>query len=373
MSKAKPKKLKPKRRRARGTGTIYEAVRRGQKVWIGRKVIGQTAAGKTQYKEVWGKSQGEVILRLAEAGPAAKDCTVAAWVARWVETLQVRPRTEANYRDDFDRHILPAIGHLQVAAVTPSQIESLATALGKKGLGVNSVRKALTHARIAFSAAVRDGIMDRNPVSLARKPKAQAKEIDAFTPAELLQIIDVAGKKLQTYPIALLAGTGCRVGEAIALDVGDFDPAASTIAISKTYHKVYGSGPPKSKRSVRTIRVPAAVVPILEAAIDGRKTGPMFLTAPQPQHAAGRKAARGRRSHELIHFAWKGLVASLGLNYRNPHQMRHSVATALISANVPLGDVAAYLGDSVETVVKTYLHPAGTDPSKMLDTLFKVA
>lgn len=354
-----PKPKKPKRRRARGTGTIFEAVRRGRKIWIGRRPIGRNAAGKTLYREVWADTQGEVIKKLAEVGPASPTITVADWVTRWLKSIQVKPRTEANYRDDFTRHILPAIGHLRIADVSPSQIEALAVTLGKKGLGVNSVRKALIHARIAFSAAVRDRLIDRNPVSLARKPPAKPKKIDAFTPAELVRIIAAAMQRPHEWPIAVLAGTGCRAGECLALDVPDFDRARNTIAITKTYHKVAGIGSPKSARSVRTIRIPTAVVPIIEAAVAGRKKGPMFLTSKGT-----------RRNHELIHHAWQGLIQRMGLAYRNPHQLRHSVATALISASEPLGDVAAYLGDSVETVVKTYLHATGTDPSKALDKLF---
>lgn len=354
----KPEK-KPKRRRARGTGTIFPAVRRGRKIWIGRRPIGRNAAGKTLYREVWADTQGEVVKKLAEAGPPPPGLTVADWVARWLKSVQVKPRTEANYRDDFTRHILPEIGHLRLAEVSPSQIEALIAALGKKGLGVNSVRKALKHARIAFNAAVRDRIIASNPVSLARKPQAKPKRIDAFTPAELARIITEASIRPHEWPIAVLAGTGCRGGECIALDVQDFDRTAHTVKITKTYHKTAGMGTPKSARSVRTIRVPLVVVPIVEAAIEGRKKGPMFLTTNGT-----------RRSHDLVHHAWQDFIKRIGLAYRNPHQLRHSVATALISAAVPLGDVAAYLGDSVDTVVKTYLHPAGTDPSKALDMLY---
>jgi len=46
------------------------------------------------------------------------------------------------------------------------------------------------------------------------------------------------------------------------------------------------------------------------------------------------------------------------------HQPRHSVATAMISAAVPLGDVAKYLGDTVQTVVATYLHATGGRPGE---------
>ena len=49
--------------------------------------------------------------------------------------------------------------------------------------------------------------------------------------------------------------------------------------------------------------------------------------------------------------------------------MRHSCATLLVSNGVPIGDVAKFLGDSVATVVKTYLHPAGSDVSAALSKL----
>jgi integrase len=100
----------------------------------------------------------------------------------------------------------------------------------------------------------------------------------------------------------------------------------------------------------------------LRAAIGSRKTGPIFLTA------------NGTRRYQyLVRAAWRPLLGRLGLPYRNPHQLRHSVATALIADGVPLGDVAAYLGDTVQTVVKTYLHPTGTDPAVSLDRLFRTA
>lgn len=355
-------KGKKNHRRAKGTGSIFQTTRRGKPVWIGRKPVGRTAAGKTVYREVWAPTQAAVVKKLDEVGPAAPDITVAAWVARWVKTLQVKPRTRMNYVDDFDRHILPALGHLKVAAVRPSHVEALAVALAGKGLNPNSVRKALIHARIAFGAAVRDDLIPRNPVTHAKKPKPEPKAIDPFTPAELAAVIAAAGKQLWDYPIALLAGTGCRVGEALALDVADFDPAAGTVAITKTFHKVAGLGSPKSRYSVRTIRVPAAVVPVLKAAAGDRAKGPLFVTT------------RGaRRNHELVHLAWTALVKRLGLRYRNPHQLRHSVATALIGEKVPVSDVAKYLGDRVETVVKVYVHPTGTDPAAALDRVFRPA
>jgi integrase len=101
-------------------------------------------------------------------------------------------------------------------------------------------------------------------------------------------------------------------------------------------------------------------MPVIKAAVGRRLTGPLFL-APHG----------GRLTYPSLRKTWLRLIARLGYRYRAPHQLRHGCATGLVSAGVPLGDVAAYLGDSVKEVVETYLHPAGTDPSAAMNRLLK--
>ena len=43
----------------------------------------------------------------------------------------------------------------------------------------------------------------------------------------------------------------------------------------------------------------------------------------------------------------------------------------VLSAGCPIGDVAKYLGDSEQVVVKTYLHPTGRDPAETMDEIFR--
>lgn len=351
----KARKRKTRQRAPRGTGTIF--FHEGRQRWVGRKPVGRTATGTTKYREVWGETQGEVVQKLALAGPPGPDTTLSAWAERWLAGLQNKPATEALYRRSVRLHIGPRLGHLRVRDVTPSQVEQFVAGV-RDTLGANSTRTVLSHLGNLFKSAVREGIIDRNPVSLARKPKAVKKDIDPFTPDELATIIRAAADAPCTYPVALLAAVGCRVGEAIALDVGDFDATTGRLSITRTYDPQHGMGTPKSANGVRTIRVPAAAVPVLVAAIGGRESGPLFVSP------NGR-----RRLPQLIGEAFERQLKRLGMPYRNPHQLRHSVATALISAGEPPGDVARFLGDTVQTIVATYLHPAGTDPADTLDRL----
>lgn len=69
----------------------------------------------------------------------------------------------------------------------------------------------------------------------------------------------------------------------------------------------------------------------------------------------------------------RGLAATLDaleLPRRRGHVLRHSVATHLVAAGVPVADVARYLGDSVVTIVRTYLHPTAADPADALDRMY---
>src|SRR6476661_2632886 len=111
--------------------------------------------------------------------------------------------------------------------------------------------------RAMLGAAVRARLNPTNPVTLARKPRAKKVEIDPFTPDELARLIEGAFAHPSYLLVAVLAGVGCRVGEALALDVTDFDLRAGKLSITKTYSREYGIGPPKSPHSVRTVRVPA--------------------------------------------------------------------------------------------------------------------
>lgn len=347
-----------KSRRARGTGSIFFSAARG--LWVGRTPVGRTPRGKTVYREVSGRSQGEVVQRLARLAPPGDSTTLAAWCDLWLAGVAVRRSTKDSYANTVSVYVKPTLGHLRVSALTPLQIEHAARQWGEQ-LSPNTVRLALAHLRVCLGAAVRAGLRPDNPVALARKPKARRKQMDPFTPAELARIVAESLRRPTSRPLAVLAATGLRLGECVALDVGDFDAAAGTLTVSRTDGRGKGDGPPKSPHSHRTIRVPAPALPALRAAAARRTAGPLFLSG-----------ADRRQSRELYRRVWKSLLKRLGLHYRNPHQLRHSVATALIAAGEGLADVAAYLGDTVATLIGTYVHATGADPADRLEGLLGV-
>lgn len=342
-------------RGVRGKGTCFK---RGG-VWIAKKPVGRTPAGKTLYVQRNGATQAEALARLAGALPPGPTTTVSQWATRWLESAVKRPRTMAIRRNVLTRHVVPTLGAIKVAALTARQVEEAAAKWGKT-LESSSVRQAMAVLHTCLEAARRAGLCEKNPVGLAVRPKATRKKIDPFTPDELSRIVAEATARRSCRALALLAATGCRVGEVLALDANEFDPAAGTVSINRTIStdKSHADGPPKSSNGVRTIRVPLAAFGAVRDAHAGRASGPLF------------PSATGRRgTHNLAHKAWVGLCRRLGLRFRNLHQLRHSVATMMIAAGDPVADVAAYLGDTVETLIRTYLHATGFDPSRTMDRL----
>lgn len=338
-----------KRKRARGAkglGTAFESASRG--CWVARKPIGtKIRAGKrvTVYLERTGATQAEAIRRRDAAGAPPASVTVGQWAERWLTEVNVRPRTLRTYRESVRLRIVPQLGPLRLATLTPADVERAVREWGAS-VSANSVLKHLKHLSIMLRAAARAGAIDTDPVRLARKPAGTKAQIDPFAPEELRRIVAALSADVRTHRLALMAALGLRIGEALGLDPGDYDPRTHLLSIRRTLHKRGETGPPKSRNSIRAVRVPELV-----------------------RHCAARIGPRA--SQDVGARLWKLALAGLSIPYRNPHQARHTVATLAIAAGAPLANVARDLGDSLQTLIATYVHPtaAGAD---LCDTMGRI-
>lgn len=326
-----------KTRGARGLGTVFYSKR--LRKWIARKTVNGRRVERR------GPTQQEAIRRRDAALPPDPDTTtVGDWCAAWLESADVREQTRDVYRQSVSLRIVPQLGRAKLAAVTAWDVERAAAVWGTQ-VAANTVRKHLSHLRSMFSAARRAGLVSANPVTIARKPKATKVEIDPFTADELARIVEAAASDPKTHRLAVMAAIGCRVGEAIALLPGDYDAKSGKLSISRNRTVNHGVGPPKSANGVRTVRVPLPA------------RGAATALGPELTHPTA-----GRR--------WAKLLDALGIRRRGPHQARHTCATLAIAAGVPIANVARDLGDHVQTIVSTYLHPVpGRDVCEAMEGL----
>lgn len=356
------KRKRKKSRRARGTGSVYHDDVRD--VWVVKRIVGKTASGKIKYLQRSAATLAEANAKLSAAGlPDTRTTyTVAEWSARWLAAGQVRKRTQAIRSNNFTIHINPILGGVSLSLLSVLQIETAIAQWIAKKLAPNTIRQICADLSTCLGAAVRAGLLTTNPAMVAKRPRGTRPKVTPFTVAELQRIIEASADRATTRVFALVAGVGCRIGEALALEVTDFNNERETISITRTMAKDKTVGPTKTETGNRTIAPPLISLPAMRAAIAGRSSGPMFATV-GGAHISPTNAQK----------YWEGLLKRLNLPYRNMHQMRHSVATVHISNSVPPGDVAAYLGDRVETIVKTYLHPTGINPALTMNRLFSAS
>jgi integrase len=294
--------------------------------------------------------------------------TLAEWFAHYVEHLTaVSERTRDDYRGQFARHIEPTLGELPTNAVSADAVKrwvnrTAPTMAGKTLRNVHGLLSA------CMAEAVIAGHADANPCRGVRLPRNDDHERSGaqfLSPAEFETVLAEVPEHWRPA-FLLLAGTGLRLGEALALTVADVDLLASppvvrvTKALRYRAGHGYATGPTKTKRSRRTVTLPANVVealiplvtrPAYESLLVGPTGKPVY---PTNLYARVWKPAVDRcRAREFAPLTKQPRI----------HDLRHSHASWLVAAGTPLPVVQARLGhESITTTIDTYGHlmPAQT-------------
>lgn len=204
----------------------------------------------------------------------------------------------------------------------------------------------------AILDAVDDGLIERDPTRKAIiKGKApvtkKIKYLNQFELHTLLMNLDLQGTINWDWFILLVAKTGMRFSEALALTPKDFDFSHQTLSISKTwdYKGDGGFQPTKNKSSVRKIQIDWQTVIQFSQILKGLpENKPIFVTKDNVYNST----VNDILARHCI--AAKIPVISV-------HGLRHTHASLLLFAGVSIASVARRLGHaSMTTTQKTYLH-----------------
>src|SRR3569833_2283928 len=176
----------------------------------------------------------EALARLAgRAAAVGEMATVAQWLDKHVTDLTgVTDRTRADYRAHAARHILPALGALDVDEVTTSDMSRWANELEQR-VSPKTVANLRGLLSAAFGYAVEQGLRQDNPMRRLRRTRSgehERAEMVCLTPQEFGTLRGVRPERWRTFA-TVLADTGLRFGEAIALSVGDVDLLAQPPAL----------------------------------------------------------------------------------------------------------------------------------------------
>ncbi len=206
--------------------------------------------------------------------------------------------------------------------------------------------------KAAILDAVDDGLIGRDPTRKAiikGKSPAQKKikYLNQFELHTLLVNLDLRGDINWDWLILLIAKTGLRFSEALAITPKDFDFSHQTISISKTwdYKGKGGFLPTKNASSVRKIQIDWQTVIQFSELVKGLpKDEAIFVT---------KKRVFNSTANNILARHCK----RLNIPVISIHGLRHTHASLLLFAGVSIASVARRLGHaSMTTTQKTYIH-----------------
>lgn len=360
-----------RKRRGRGEGLIRQ---RNDGSWEARVSIGYDEEGGRIRKSVYGKTKGEVQEKLRKlqndvaGGQLAEvtTLTVGQYLDAWLKDTakpKCSPTTYQRYETLVRIHIKPHVGAIKLQKLQALQITHLmgeiARSIEKEETGRSPAwtqKMALTLLGNALRHAVHPlRLIPYNPCNGIAKAKPRDKEIQFLTAEQARQFL-AANTKRRLYALFVLAlGTGMRQGELLGLrwDAIDFEREQLTVRQSLAEVKsVFILKEPKSKRSRRTIRLPACVVEALrDHRLAMQKEGhgsPFVFTTKHGSHIS---------KSNLTRQVFRPALKAAGLPRVRFHDLRHSHASMLLNAGASIKAVSHRLGhSSVELTLRTYTH-----------------
>ena len=195
----------------------------------------------------------------------------------------------------------------------------------------------------------------------------KVKYLNQFELHNLLAGLELGKEVSWDYFILLVAKTGLRFSEALALTPSDFDFAHQNLSISKTWNYKSGGGftLTKNKSSVRKIQIDWQTVMQFATLTKNLETDePIFV-----------KKIDGKYE-QIYNSTINGILSryckKIGISEISIHGLRHTHASILLYAGVSIGSVARRLGHaSMTTTQKTYLHIIQELENQDIDLIMK--
>jgi integrase len=240
-----------------------------------------------------------------------------------------KPRSRADDASMWENHILPALGHRDVAKVTTADISDLHHAMRSTPYRANRVA-ALLHK--AFSLSVRWGWRSDNPVKVERYREHKRRRVPSAD--EVRRLFAAAEAMRSTQPwfvgmVELLLFTGCRLREIADARWEWLQVDAIHLPDSKTGAKTIPLNQPAREALARIPRI----------------VGNPYIIAGQGRCQIVSPAKR-----------WRALLDAAGIADLRIHDLRRLYVSTSLSAGVPLDQIGQVVGHASIATTRGYAY-----------------
>ena len=231
--------------------------------------------------------------------------------------------------------------------------------------------------------ALRLGMIENNPMLYVIKPRKKIdvsdKHDNFYNKDELKKFLAAAkDTNLKKYAIfRLLAYSGIRIGECLALTWHDLDYKNNTIAINKTIARIKDKlviQTPKTKTSNRVISLDIETIQVLKAwQLEQRKQLLKLGINSMNKHQLIFSNRENKYIYsDMIRKVIKTIAKKSGIHPITTHGFRHTHATLLFASGLDIKQVQARLGHSnVQTTLNIYTHAIQDKQDKIGDEFAK--
>lgn len=242
------------------------------------------------------------------------------------------------------------ISEIQIRKV----INDLQQSIASKNMCITIITKVFAYAVSPYR------IINSSPCkNIKRLHKTQIAKINAISEDDVTHLlISLKGHNYKYYIVCSIAAyTGMRYGEILGLTWDDIDLDNAIIDVNKQFaysgESTYMIRNLKTKNSYRKIPIPPILIDIL---LEYKNTTSGLYLFNNPTGGTGAVSVMIKRY----------------LPNTSIHDLRHTYATRLLANGVDIKTVASLLGDTVDTVINTYIHYTDEMRLKAHDSVSKI-
>ena len=283
---------------------------------------------------------------------------------RWTRGLD--PTSTADgYKVGLRLRVLPALGHLPLSQITAGMIDRTIDGWEAEH-SASTIKNSIAPLVRVLDEAVRDGLIPINPAK-NRAKRSLNRNAFRLQPAEdasprahaipdmatLTTLAEACGNIHQSYSdfVMLAALLAARSSEVSGLQAGDVRFDKNIVMIARQTYPGKGGLITKQTKGRRERRVPILdpLRPILERLAEGKEPEDRLLIGPKG----------GALTTATVRDAtnWDQIVSDLGLPDLTRHGLRHTGATWMADAGIPLHVLQDILGHASVETTRGYLHP----------------
>jgi len=271
-------------------------------------------------------------------------------------------RKQQSYPWIIERYLKPSIGGVLLKSLRPDHVNEMHQSILTQGLSQRTALHAHRALSAALNRAVKWHVVPLNVCMMTDAPKPATKEMKVLDADGTATFLEAAKGSRYHSLFVLMALTGLRRSEALALRWPEVDLDTGYISVVAGLHRIKGEGlmllPVKTEKSKRRVSIPQTTVSMLRQLrthqLEQRlHAGPAW----QPgdylfTHEDGRPYNPDKVSKEFTTIRKAAHLPEVRL-----HDMRHGMATMMIASGEHPKMVSERLGHSdVATTLRIYTH-----------------